>query len=153
ALLALAGVALAGPQAPAPGWLAALLALIGLGIGPIFSASLTAAQNAVEPRDVGAVTGALTFARALGGAVWVAAGSALVLGLALAWLPQLGTLGGLEDLVRRPLAAAERAALGEAFAAVFVAAAGLLLLGLLLWSRVVERPLRGADAAPVSAET
>lgn len=153
ALLALAAVAHAGPDAVAAGWLAALLALVGLGIGPIFSASLTAAQNAVEPRDVGAVTGALTFARALGGAVWVATGSALVLGLALAWLPQLGALGGLEELVRRPLAAAERAALGEAFAAVFVAAAGLLLLGLLLWSRVAERPLRATDAAPASAES
>lgn len=140
ALLGLAFLALRGAASP---WqIAALLLVAGLGIGPLFSASLTAAQNAVAPRDIGAVTGALTFARALGGAVWVAVASALVLGLALAWLPDLGALGGLEELVRRPLSDHERSTLGQAFALIFSLDALLLLCGTLCWARVAERPLR-----------
>jgi EmrB/QacA subfamily drug resistance transporter len=119
-----------------------LLMLIGLGLGPIFPASMVAAQNAAAARDMGAVTGAIGFSRALGGAILVAAGSALVLGLIVAWSPSVASVTGLEDLVRRPLAAAERLEIARAFAVMFGVAAGIFLLSLLTYLRVEQRPLR-----------
>src|SRR5262249_32105082 len=83
----------------APVWLAAVVLTIApTGIGPIFPSSMVAVQNAVEPRDLGAITGAIGFARALGGAVVLAASSALVLGVIAAALPELGPVAHLEDL-------------------------------------------------------
>lgn len=43
--------------------------LIGLGIGPSFSVVPTMIQNAFPSRDLGVVTGALTFFRTIGGAI------------------------------------------------------------------------------------
>ena len=51
------------------------LVLIGLGIGPFFPMSMLAVQNAVKPADIGAVSGTITFARSLGGAVLTAGAS------------------------------------------------------------------------------
>jgi EmrB/QacA subfamily drug resistance transporter len=62
--------------------------IAGFGMGPIFPCSTVAAQNAVDRRDLGAVSGAIGFARALGGAIFVAAASALVLGLIAGALPE-----------------------------------------------------------------
>ncbi|WP_179221910.1 MFS transporter [Inquilinus limosus] len=120
----------------------ALLTAIGLGVGPIFPASMVAAQNAVAARDLGAVTGAVAFSRALGGAILVAAGSALVLGLIVAWSPSVASVSGLEDLVRRPLGEAERGDIALAFAVLFAAVAAVFALSLLIYLRVEHRPLR-----------
>lgn len=46
--------------------------LVGLGIGPTFPIYTLIVQNASEPRDLGVVTGALTFARSLGQVIGVA---------------------------------------------------------------------------------
>ena len=56
-------------------WLSVLYMLIlGLGIGVCMPSTLVVIQNASEPRDVGAATGALLFLRSMGGAM----GSTLV---------------------------------------------------------------------------
>ncbi|MGL4967110.1 MAG: MFS transporter [Inquilinus sp.] len=119
-----------------------LLMIIGLGVGPIFPASMVASQNAAAIRDLGAVTGAVAFSRALGGAILVAAGSALVLGLIVAWSPSVASVSGLEELVRRPLGEAERVAIARAFAVLFAAVAAVFALSLLIYLRVEHRPLR-----------
>jgi MFS family permease len=128
-----------------------LLMIIGLGVGPIFPASMVAAQNAAAARDLGAVTGAVGFSRALGGAILVAAGSALVLGLIVAWMPSIASVSGLEELVRRPLGDQERTAIARAFGVLFAAVAGIFALSLVIYLRVEQRPLRsrthsGADS-------
>src|SRR5262249_17876166 len=64
-----------------PAIAAALLAVVGLGVGPMFPCTTVATQNAVARRDIGAVSGALAFVRSLGGAFLIAATSGLVLGL------------------------------------------------------------------------
>ena len=125
-----------------PAVAAGILMLVGLGVGPIFPASIVAAQNAAAARDLGAVTGSIGFSRALGGAILVAAASALVLGLIVAWVPSIASVSGLEDLVRRPIADAERAEIARAFAYMFGGVAALFILGLLVFTRVQHRQLR-----------
>ena len=99
-----------------PLWVASLLlALAAGGIGPIYPTSMVAAQNAVQARDLGAVSGAVTFARTLGCAVAVAAASALLLGLVAAGLPDSGPIASLEDLASRELTPAARAVVSHAF--------------------------------------
>lgn len=126
----------------------ALFLLVGFGIGPIFPVTIIAAQNAVQRHELGAVSGSVAFSRALGGAVATAAGTALVLGLLARWLPGLGEVANLEDLVRRQLAPAERAEVAAAFSVLFFATAATLALGLYLFIRVEARPL-GEEAPAV----
>jgi EmrB/QacA subfamily drug resistance transporter len=141
---------LAGFARTVPAEVAAVgLFVIGLGLGPIFPCGMVAAQNAAERRDLGAVLGALSFARALGGSVAIAATSALVLGLAAAALPETGG-AGLEDLARQALTPAARAAVAGAFGVAFGALAGALCLGLALYGLVEDRALSGWTPAPAS---
>jgi hypothetical protein len=91
-------------------------------------------QNAVAPHQFGTATGTLNFFRQLGGAIIVAAFSAIV----------LGALGGAGDALDT-LAGVNRA--GADFAAVFrwvfVAAAVFLAFASFAMMLVEERPLRG----------
>src|SRR5205823_3475743 len=57
-----------------------LLAVGGTGLGVMYPVTTTIVQNAVAPDRLGTATGALNFARQLGGAMIVAAFSAIVLG-------------------------------------------------------------------------
>ena len=147
ALLTLA--ALAGSANPALA--AGLLALVGLGIGPIFPITMVAAQNAVQRRDLGAVGGSIGFARALGGAVMTAAASTLVLRLIALWLPETAGLGGLEDLARHPLDGSGQAAVADAFAVLYLVVAVLLVVGTLCFLRVEDRQLAGPEAQQPAA--
>src|SRR5262245_9471675 len=119
----------------------ALLTLAGFGTGSIFPTTIVAVQNAVPPRQVGAVTGALGYVRSVGGALITAGASALLLAL----------LGGgnasLDELLRAPADAAGRDAVGSAFGWLFAALALLYALGLASFARVAERPLRERPAA------
>ncbi|MCC6664153.1 MAG: MFS transporter [Polyangiaceae bacterium] len=124
---------------------AALLTLVGIGVGPCFPCSMVAVQNAVMRRDIGAVTGGIVFFRALGGAVITAGASSLLLGLIAVWLPSTESGGGLQDLLRRPLTGTERSLVIDAFAAVFFGIAAGLAAGWLLFARAAERPLRTRD--------
>jgi len=123
-----------------------LLMVAGFGVGPIFPCTIVAAQNAVERRDLGAVSGATSFARALGGAVMVAAASALLLGLIAGALPATGRLAGLEDLARHVLPPAERAAVARAFGGMFGAVAAAFAIGLAVFSRIEDRTLSDRSA-------
>jgi EmrB/QacA subfamily drug resistance transporter len=119
-----------------------ILTIFGFGVGPIFPVTMVAAQNAVERRDIGAVTGAIAFSRTLGGAILIAAGSALVLGLIVAWVPGTAGLASLDELVRHPLAPPARLEVAHAFGAMFWAATAVLAVSLALFFTVEERPLK-----------
>ncbi len=119
-----------------------LLTLFGFGIGPIFPVTMVAAQNAVERRDLGTVTGAIGFSRALGGAIMIAAGSALVLGLIVAWVPDTAGLASLDELVRQPLLGPARVEVARAFGVMFAAVAAVITVSLFLFTLVEHRPLK-----------
>ncbi len=57
-----------------------LLFIGGCGLGVMYPVTTTIVQNSVEPHQLGTATGALNFARQLGGAIIVAAFGAIILG-------------------------------------------------------------------------
>jgi len=126
----------------------ALLALVGLGTGPIFPCASVAAQNAAARGQLGAVSGVVAFARALGGAISVAAASALVLGLAAGALASAGQIASLEDLARTDLSPEARAAVAHAFGITFGAVTAALAIGLAVFLLVEDRPL--GERAPIA---
>jgi MFS family permease len=144
-IIALAFVALLADRMSAT-VASSLFMIAGFGIGPIFPCTIVAAQNAVERRDLGAVSGAISFARALGGAVVVAAASALVLGLIAGVLPATGRLAGLEDLARHVLPSAEREVVAHAFGVMFGAIAAAFAVGLAVFARIEDRTLHDRSA-------
>jgi EmrB/QacA subfamily drug resistance transporter len=135
-------------------WVASVLLMaVGAGLGPTFPASTVAVQNAVDRRDLGTVSGALAFSRALGAAIMVAAASAVVLGLAASALPDAGPASSLEDLARQDLPEAARIAVSHAFGIAFGALGAALLAAFVILARVEERPLgsrAGIDATPAA---
>src|SRR5579883_1248289 len=141
----MAVIALLAQRWSAPAASIALM-LAGFGLGPFFPCSTVAAQNAVERGDLGAVSGAIAFSRALGGAIAIAAASALVLGLAAHALPGGNKLASIEDLTRQALPPEARAAVAGAFGIMFGAATALLALGLAVFARVEDRMLRDRPA-------
>jgi EmrB/QacA subfamily drug resistance transporter len=144
AIAALAAMAYFGGGL-SPAVASALLALVGLGIGPTFPCSTVAVQNAVTRRDIGAISGALAFTRSLGGAFLIAASSGLALGLVARALPELGALSTIEDLARESLPPASRAVIAEAFGMTFAAVAAALVISAVFFARVEERTLRTHD--------
>ena len=131
---------------------ATILMVAGFGFGPIFPCCNVAAQNAVQRRDLGAVSGAVAFARTLGGALGVAAASALVLGLLAGALGRGGEVGDIEDLVRQSLSPEARATVAGAFAVMFGACGVVLTLGLGVYALVEDRELgEHPPAAPIPA--
>ena len=57
-----------------PYWqLATFMLLFGVGLGAQMQTLLTAIQNSIDPQDMGAATGSVTFFRQMGGAIGVAA--------------------------------------------------------------------------------
>ena len=125
-----------------PLWAASLmLAAAAGGIGPIYPTSMVAAQNAVQPRDMGAVSGAVTFARTLGCAVAVAAASALLLGLVAAGLPDSGPIASLEDLASRELTPEARAVVSHSFKWLYYAMAANFAIGLAVFASAEDRVL------------
>jgi len=113
--------------------LEAILMIAGAGIGTAFPLVIISVQNAVDPRHLGVATGAVTFLRALGGAMGVSALGAVFLGYGLAQNTE--TAKGLTDLGPRA---------GAAFATIFLTAGiGLVITELFLFL-MEEKPLRGA---------
>lgn len=147
AIVALAVMGYLADQATA--WVAAtLLMIVGGGIGPSYPATSVASLNAVPARDMGAASGALVFARALGSAIMIAVASALVLALAAEALPDRGA-GGLEELVRQALGPGARETVSHAFGVMFGAAAACLVVGLVLFIWIEDRLLRDKQDAPL----
>jgi predicted MFS family arabinose efflux permease len=135
-----------------------LLAIGGIGLGVMYPVTTTIVQNAVAPHQLGTATGALNFARQLGGTIIVAAFGAIVLGGIDA-----GGHGLTLDLLRGGAGDGSGARGGSElailFGLVFAAGAVFLAAGVIAMLLVEERPLRGprqesavASPSPVAAE-
>jgi EmrB/QacA subfamily drug resistance transporter len=104
------------------------LALFGLGFGMVTQVLVVAVQNTVDRRELGVATATTGFFRALGGAVGAAV---------------LGTVFAAHAGVRASDPGALSAHVVDAVQAVFLVAAPLAALALLVVLRLPEVPLRG----------
>ncbi len=127
---------------PLPLWALLLaLSLFALGLGTTFPITVVSIQNAVRRSQVGTVTGALNFFRALAASFTVAAFTAVL-------LMALGadiSLGGEHRGAVNSIAAAGMVA---AFRYVFAAAAALMAGASVLMMLMEERPLAGPATVP-----
>ena len=133
-LAAIAGTALALTTLPLWGLLV-LLSVFALGLGTTFPVSVVSLQNSVARAQIGTVTGAMNFFRALMSSFTVAAFSAILL-MALGAGISLGEHRG-------PVNAIPVADMITAFRYVFGAAAALLAGAALCMIAMEERPLAG----------
>jgi EmrB/QacA subfamily drug resistance transporter len=121
-----------------------LLTIGGAGLGVMYPVTTTIVQNSVAPHQLGIATGALNFARQLGGAIIVAAFATIVLG----GVDSSGH-GLTLDMLRggAKLAGTDFALL---FRWLFAAGAAFLAAGLVAVLLIEERPLRGPRQEPAS---
>jgi EmrB/QacA subfamily drug resistance transporter len=121
-----------------------LLTIGGAGLGVMYPVTTTIVQNSVVPHQLGIATGALNFARQLGGAITVAAFATIVLG----GVDSEGH-GLTLDMLRggAKLAGTDFSLL---FRWLFAAGAAFLTLGLVAVLLIEERPLRGPRPEPAS---
>jgi EmrB/QacA subfamily drug resistance transporter len=140
AVAALAGAALASTAMPL--WLLlVLLSVLALGLGTAFPISVVSIQNAVARSQVGTVTGAMNFFRAMMASFTVAAFAAIL-------LMALGADISLGGEHRGPVSSIPVADMIVAFRYVFAAAAALLACASLCMVLMEEKPLAG-PATPV----
>src|SRR5215470_893465 len=111
-----------------------LLAIGGIGMGPMWPATTVIIQNAVPLHQLGIATGTLSFFRQLGGALVVAIFAAIV-------------LAGVQGSSLERLSAADTAAVAASFRWVFIAAAVFFTLAMLALMAIKTQPLRGPIAA------
>jgi MFS family permease len=119
------------------------LVLFGLGFGMVTQVLITAVQNTVERRELGIAMAVTGFFRGLGGAV-----GAAILGAVFA--TQAGS--GVSDAGGSGLATAVRSDVIDGVQGVFVVAAPLAALGLLLVLALPESPLRTQTQTPPEQE-
>jgi EmrB/QacA subfamily drug resistance transporter len=125
-----------------PLWLLlGLLSIFALGLGTAFPVSTVSSQNAVARSQVGTITGATNFFRALMASFTVAVFSAILLTALGADVPFSGEHHGAMSLIP----AADMIA---AFRYVFGAAAALMVVASICMGLMEERPLAG-PARPV----
>jgi EmrB/QacA subfamily drug resistance transporter len=115
------------------------LAVFGLGFGMVGQVLIVAVHNSVDRRQLGVATAATGFFRALGGAV-----GAAVLGAVFA--AHVGAQGAGSESV-----AAARADVIDGVQAVFLVAAPLAALALLVVALLPEAPLQTRGGAPAPA--
>jgi EmrB/QacA subfamily drug resistance transporter len=144
ACAALLGCALALTTLPLWGLLA-LLSVFALGLGTVFPVSVVALQNSVLRAQVGTVTGAMNFFRALMASFMVAAFSAIL-------LTALGADISLAGEHHGPVGSIPAADMVTAFRYVFGAAAALLACSALCMIAMEEKPLAGPAASPPPIE-
>jgi MFS family permease len=142
-LAAISGTALALTTLPLWGLLV-LLSVFALGLGTTFPVSVVSLQNSVARAQIGTVTGAMNFFRALMSSFTVAAFSAILL-MALGAGISLGEHRG-------PVNAIPVADMITAFRYVFGAAAALLAGAALCMIAMEERPLAGPTTPAEMAE-
>jgi EmrB/QacA subfamily drug resistance transporter len=123
--------------------LLALLALFSLGLGTAFPISVVSLQNSVSRAQVGTVTGAMNFFRALAASFTVAAFSTIL-------LMALGADISLGGEHRGPVNSISTSDMIAAFRYVFAAATVLLAAGSLCMILMEERPLAGPAKQPVA---
>jgi EmrB/QacA subfamily drug resistance transporter len=125
-----------------PLWgLLALLSMFALGLGTVFPVSVVALQNAVARAQVGTITGAMNFFRALMASFMVAAFSAILLMALGADISLTGEHSG-------PVGSIPVADMVVAFRYVFGAAAALLACSALCMVAMEEKPLAGPASRP-----
>jgi EmrB/QacA subfamily drug resistance transporter len=141
AIAALAKLAVE-PGSHSLGEVGALLAALGLGMGPMYPVSTIVMQNGVKPHQMGTATGTLNFFRTLGGAIIVAVFGAIILGG--------GTYGsGVMTLEK---IAASHGDMAPAFHWVFIAAAIFAAISFVCLLLVEEKPLHGPVRLSEAAE-
>jgi MFS family permease len=129
-----------------PLWvLLVLLSVLALGLGTVFPISVVSLQNSVERSQVGTVTGAMNFFRALMASFTVAAFSGIL-------LMALGADISLGGEHRGPVSSIAVADMISAFRYIFAAAAALLAGASLFMVLMEERPLAGPAQPAVMAE-
>jgi EmrB/QacA subfamily drug resistance transporter len=114
----------------------AVLTVAGIGMGTIFPISTIAVQNAVEPHQMGTATGVLNFFRSLGGAIVVAAFSAIFFAFLSADITHVSIEQAVLEGARTGID------FGPVFRGAFAAAAVTLFLSFLAMAAMEERPLR-----------
>jgi EmrB/QacA subfamily drug resistance transporter len=140
---ALLGAALALTSPPL--WvMLTMLSVFALGLGTVFPVSVVALQNSVARSQVGTVTGAMNFFRALMASFMVAAFSAIL-------LMALGSDISLSGEQHGPIGSITSADMLAAFRYVFGAAAVLLFGSALFMTLMEERPLAGPAKPPTVA--
>jgi EmrB/QacA subfamily drug resistance transporter len=137
---AISGCALAFTTLPLWGLLP-LLSVFALGLGTTFPVSVVSLQNSVARSQIGTVTGAMNFFRALMASFTVAAFTAIL-------LTALGADISLVGEHRGPLSSIPATDMVTAFRYVFGAATALLACGALCMILMEEKPLAG-PAKPV----
>ncbi|MBB5432485.1 MFS transporter [Nocardiopsis composta] len=139
---------------------AALLALLGLGIGLVMQVTVLVAQNSAAHADLGSATAAVTFLRQVGASAGVAVFGALLNLRFAALLPgpvaeRAGGAAGLSPESLAALAPGDRAAVaaafGDALPPLFGWAAPLMALAFLCSLAVPARPLRDTAHAGAAA--
>jgi EmrB/QacA subfamily drug resistance transporter len=134
-MAAISGIALAVTTLPL--WaLLSLLSVFALGLGTTFPVSVVSIQNSVARAQVGTITGAMNFFRALMASFTVAAFTAIL-------LMALGADISLAGEHRGPVNSIPVADMLAAFRYVFGAAAALLGCSALCMMVMEERPLAG----------
>jgi EmrB/QacA subfamily drug resistance transporter len=145
AIIGTAGAALLGcamALSTLPLWgLLALLSVFAFGLGTVFPISVVALQNSVARAQVGTVTGAMNFFRALMASFMVAAFSAIL-------LMALGGDISLSGEHHGPVGSIPVADMVGAFRYVFGAAAALLAGSTLCMIAMEEKPLAGPASPP-----
>jgi MFS family permease len=125
-----------------PLWgLLTVLSLFALGLGTTFPISVTSLQNAVARAQIGTVTGAMNFFRALMASFTVAAFAAIL-------LMALGADISLAGEHRGPVNSIPVADMITAFRYIFGAAAAMLASAALCMVAMEERPLAGPATVP-----
>jgi MFS family permease len=120
---------------PSQATTAVALVVFGLGFGVVGQVLTVAVQNDVDGRQMGVAMATTTFFRGLGGAVGAAA-------LGAVFMARAGTSAG--DAGVGALGPHARAELVDAVQTVFLVAAPIAALALLVVAFLQERPLRGA---------
>ncbi|MDX3354194.1 MFS transporter [Streptomyces sp. ME01-24h] len=159
------GLALLGSlRADTPYWhLAIYMALLGLGVGMMMQNLVLAVQNQVGAADLGAASSVVTFFRTLGGAIGVSALGAVLGnrvthyakdGLAALGLQSTGgSDGAIPDLAALPAPVRHvvESAYGHGAGDVFLAAAPVAFLALVLVLFIKEVPLKTASGLQQAA--
>jgi MFS family permease len=114
------------------------LALFGLGFGMVTQILVVAVQNSVDRRELGIATATTAFFRALGGAV----GAAVLGAIFAARVGAHASEGGLHGL-----GAALRTDIVDAVQVIFVVAAALAAIALVVVLRLPEVPLQTGGGA------
>lgn len=171
-VLVTAGLGLLGTiRYDTPYWKTAVfMTLLGLGIGMMMQNLVLCTQNQVAPTDLGAASSTVTFFRSLGGAVGVSALGAVmadritgyvkdgVAGLPPQYAAALSGFGSADDSIPdmdtlpRPLRTVVESAYGHGIADIFLIAAAVAAVALLLSLFIEEVPLRTMGALAQAAE-